>query len=86
VPRFSLHNTVGRVLLEDPDGSDLPDVDAAREEALAAARELWASAMLDGKDLSDQLFVIADKHGEHVGVVPFTGALPEGLRQRLRTA
>jgi len=39
--------------------------------------------MVSGDDLSDSKFVIADEHGEHVLVVPFVDALPEGLQKRL---
>ena len=83
MPTFYLHTQRDGVLIEDPDGSDLPDVETARQEALAAARDLWASAMTSGRDLTDHKFVIADKTGEHLLVVPFVDALPEGLQKRL---
>jgi hypothetical protein len=83
VPLFYLHTQRGGVLTEDPDGSDLPDVAAAREEALAAARDLWAGAIVKDEDLSDHQFVIGDETGEQLLVVPFTDALPAGLRDRL---
>lgn len=84
VPLFYLHSRCSDMLARDPDGSELPDLDAARREALAAARELWAEAIMHGKDLSACTFVIADEQGRQFLIVPFTDALPEGLRKRLR--
>ena len=86
MPLFYLHIRRDGVLMEDPDGSDLPDVAAAREEAIAAARDIWAAAIRQGQDFSDRQFIIADERGRHVLVVPFTDALPDGLRRRLRPA
>jgi hypothetical protein len=84
MPPFYLHCGHNGVLAEDPDGSDLPDIEAARQEALAAARDLWAMAIVKGIDLSDDHFVVADDKGEHVLDLPFTEALPNGLKDRLR--
>jgi hypothetical protein len=83
MPLFYLHIRRDAVLLEDPGGSDLPDVATAREQALGAVRDLWASAIIEGEDLSGQMFVIADEHGEQFVLVPFIDALPQGLRERL---
>lgn len=83
MPLFHLHITVDGVLVEDVDGSDLPDVGAARDDALAAARDLWASAMVKGEDLSNRSFVITSARGERLLILPFTDALPQTLRARL---
>lgn len=83
MPLFYLHTERQGLLIEDPDGSDLPDAQAAREEALAAARDLWASAIVSGTDRTDDRFIIANEGGEHVLAVRFIDALPEGLRNRL---
>ena len=80
---FFLHQRRDGALIEDPDGSRLPSLEAARHEALAAARDLWAEAICKGEDLSDHQFVITDEHGGHVLIVPFIDALPEGLQRRL---
>lgn len=83
VPMFYLHRQMNGELVEDPDGSDLPDSEAAKEEALAAARSLWAAAIIKGIDLSDDSFVVTSEQGEQLLIMPFTDALPEGLRKRL---
>ena len=83
MPLFYLHSRCDGVLIEDPDGSDLPDIGAARQEAIAAARDLWAEAVVKGIELSDRHFVVADEKCENVLDVPFTDALPDGLRTRI---
>lgn len=79
---YFLHLRDG-TLIEDPEGSYLPSLDAARAFALQSGRELWAEAMLKGSDLTDARFEITDKAGETLAVLPLTEALPAGLRQRL---
>ena len=86
MPRYFFHQRTPRGLIEDPDGSDLPDLDAARDEALAAARDLWASAILGRSDRSEDSFEIHDGHGRHLLTVPLIDALPEGLRSRRGSA
>ena len=81
MPRFYFHQNVRDGFLEDPDGSDLPDIEAARQEALVGARELWASAIRDGRDLLGGSFVIADENGTVLLTIPFDDALPERLRR-----
>lgn len=81
MPRFYFHQNVRDGFLEDPDGSDLPDIEAARQEALAGARDLWASAIRDGCDLLGDSFVIADEDGAVLLTISFIDALPEGMRR-----
>jgi hypothetical protein len=83
VPRFFLHQRRDSTFVEDPDGSCLPSLEAARQEALAAARDLWADAIHKGEDLTDYQFVITDERGTHVLFVSFIDALPDGLQRRL---
>ena len=54
----------GKHLLEDPDGLDLPDVEAAREEANVSARHLLADRVRAGAAIGDQSFEIVDDAGE----------------------
>ncbi len=83
MPRFFLHRRRDGSMIEDPDGSHLPSIEAARAEALAAARDLWAIAIQKGEDLTDDQFVITDEQGDHVLIISFVDALPEGLQRRL---
>jgi hypothetical protein len=83
--RYFLHIEAGSERIVDEEGSDLPDLAAAREEALATARQLWAAAMIEQRDLSQQSFLVTDEAGACLLRLPFLDALPFGLRQRLRT-
>ena len=71
MPRFFLHIREAERLVEDPDGSDLPDLDAARAEAAAAAREIAAERLRAGKGLDARRFEIRDEAGRLLATVPF---------------
>ena len=70
-------------VVRDLEGTVVPDLNAARSQALVAAREMWADAIPLERDLSGHSFVLADASGRHHLTVPFIEALPEGLRRRL---
>jgi hypothetical protein len=63
MPRFFINVRSGNMLVEDPEGYNLPDLEAAREEALAAAREIMADGLKAEKLDCDQL-EIHDKTGQ----------------------
>ena len=69
MPVFYLHMRDGDRLIEDPDGSDLPDIEAAREEARISARHLLADRLRAGKVVDGQRFEIVDEAGELRAVV-----------------
>lgn len=78
--RFFFHQQTKGGLIVDPDGSELPDIEAARAEAVASARQLWAAAIIAGADLPVQSFEIADQAGHLLLSVPSGEALPPSLR------
>ncbi len=78
--RFYFHIQDGGQLLQDPEGTDLPDVDAARQEAILAAREILIGAIKMGKTLVPKAVVIADEEGRTLDVLPLASVLPESLR------
>lgn len=84
MPRFFLHIDDGTQRIEDEEGSDLLDLAAAREEALGAARQLWAAAILAGQDIAARRFDITDGDGNVLDTVDMNEALPENLARRLR--
>jgi len=84
MPRFFLHIEDGTQRIEDEEGSDLLDLAAAREEALGAARQLWAAAILAGQDIVARRFVITDGDDNVMDTVDMDEALPEKLARRLR--
>lgn len=85
MPRFFLHIDDGTQRIEDEEGSDLPDLAAAREEALSAARQLWAAAILRQQDIGSRRFVIVGGDASVVEMVEMDDALPRSLLDRLKT-
>jgi hypothetical protein len=81
--RFFLHIDDGPERIEDEEGSELSSLEEARREALTAARQLWAAAMIEQRDLSERRFVLADENGRVLDTLPFLEALPPGLRRRV---
>jgi hypothetical protein len=75
MPRFYLHIRHGQWRVEDLDGSDLPDLDAARTEAERSARALLEIQRVDGAVLAGQSFEIADASGQVLAVVPLKDVL-----------
>jgi hypothetical protein len=84
--RYFLHIEDGLERIVDEEGSELPDLAAAREEALVSARQLWAAAIIEQRDLSERRFLVTNNVGDCLLELPFLDALPIGLRCRLRSA
>lgn len=82
MPRFFLHIDDGTQRIEDEEGSDLPDLAAARDEAMQAARQLWAAAIRDGRDLGGRRFLIAAADGSVIDTIAMDEALPRGMIER----
>ncbi len=76
VARFYLHIDD---LDTDPDGTDLPDLAAAKREALLAARELLAEAIKLGREEVPLRFIIADAAGQVLEIVQTRDVLPAVL-------
>ena len=76
MPRFFMHSREAERLIEDPDGSNLPDLDAAREEAAVAAREIAAERLRAGEPLDARRFEIHDEGRAVAG----DRAVPGGAR------
>ena len=69
MPSFFFHVREGGRLIEDPDGSDLPDLETARAGALAAARVAIAEQIRMGKSVGDRSFEITDEAGRVLATV-----------------
>ena len=78
--RFYFHLRSGDQVLADEKGSDLPNVEAARLEALAAARFIVADAIRSGHGNIPEAFVIADSEGHELETVPLSVVLPNCLK------
>ncbi|GLS47061.1 hypothetical protein GCM10007884_50630 [Methylobacterium brachythecii] len=75
MPIYFLHLRRGNELIEDFDGSLLPDLDAAKAEAFAAAREMLAERVKAGKLLNGETFEITDDTGTVLATLPLRDAL-----------
>jgi hypothetical protein len=80
LPRYFLHIDE---LDTDPDGTELPDVDAARREAILAAREMLSEWILRGKEDIATRIIITDAHSKVLAVVQMRDLLPRALRERV---
>jgi hypothetical protein len=78
VPRYFLHIDE---LDTDPDGTELADLEAARQEAVLAAREMLAEWIMQGADDIPTRIVIADEAGNVLGMVYMRDVLPRALRE-----
>jgi hypothetical protein len=74
MPRFHFHFWEHGVLLEDPEGQELSDLDRARNQAILAAREIMSEKLAAGRSPDHSRFEIADEAGKVVLIVPFTDA------------
>jgi hypothetical protein len=80
MPRYYFHIRSDDDTARDDEGTDLPDLDAARELALATARELLGNAIKEGKDVVPNTIMIADAFGREVASVPMRDVVPSHLR------
>ena len=71
----------GEIVAEDPDGTELPNLDAARDEAIAAARELAAAAVSVGREDGPDQILIIDATGRVLDSVSLSDMIPKRLRK-----
>lgn len=77
MPRYFLHVKNRLCLVRDPDGEELDDLAAAKEEAAAAARDLMAEGLRGGAPLGlHREMILEDELGVTVASVAFAEALP----------
>ena len=86
MPLFHLHIFDGEARIADPEGSDLADLDAARVEAISAARQMWAAAILLGRDLNGYRFEIETDDPAGGCRIAFDDVLPPRISAALRTS
>jgi hypothetical protein len=79
--RFYFHLRAGDELTADDEGTNLPDLSAAKREAVLGARELLAEAIKSGKQTVPEAFVIADDEGRTLDIVLLAALLPAPLKK-----
>jgi hypothetical protein len=80
MPQFYFHIRNADDMALDEEGNNVADLNAARRQALASARELLANAIKEGKDPVPDSIVIADADGQELTSVPLRHALPSRFR------
>lgn len=75
MPLFYFDAWAGGKLIEDDEGTDLPDLAAAGHEATNAAREQIANAAGQGLDVTNRRFDIRDVNRQLVFEVHFSETL-----------
>ena len=76
MPRYFFHIRAGNNLTEDPDGTELPDIRAAKAHAVKAACRIW-SERPPRSTANDGAFEVTDEAGEVVLRVSFSEAFAE---------
>ena len=61
--------------MEDQEGSELPDIHVARQEAIHNARDLMSAAVRDGFDISHRVYEICDENGDIILRLPFCSVI-----------
>jgi len=75
MPRYYFNIVDDKKTIRDLEGTELPSVGLARDEAIEAARELLADKVLKGELIDGQEFEIFDSSGNKLLTVPFKDAL-----------
>ena len=78
MPRYFFNIGQGDEVLRDEEGVDLPNLDAVREEATEAARQIMSQRVLVGDAPDGQKFVITDETGIIVPEFAFKDAIRSG--------
>jgi hypothetical protein len=73
--RFYLHVCNGNGFIEDEEGSDLPDASAAREKAIAGARDIMAAEIQLGELDLGSFIEVEDVDRKHLFTVTFADAV-----------
>lgn len=75
VPRYYFHIRNHDGFDEDLEGTELPSFEAAREEAIAAAREILAERVLQGDLIDGDVFEITREDGVIIDRIPFRSTM-----------
>ncbi|SDD94550.1 DUF6894 family protein [Belnapia rosea] len=75
MPRFFLNIRDGDFLARDDEGLEFPDLEAARAEALAAARDVLGDAIQHDQVQDTRQYEITDPSGKVLATIPLMDAL-----------
>lgn len=77
---FYFHFDFDGAIASDEEGTELPDITAARLEAILTARELLADAIRSGKEQVPVAVVITDTSGQTLDEIRLKEVLPTSLK------
>ncbi|GEO18838.1 DUF6894 family protein [Microvirga aerophila] len=78
---FDLRQRNG-ICLHDEIGTDLPDIEAARQEAVRTIASFQRDAGFGGPDYTDHVFEVFDEHGRQVFTLALPGAGPPSFSSK----
>src|SRR3978361_2363755 len=81
MPMYHFQQQDSTGVTEDPEGSELPDLSAARECAVQSARELLANALRFDASVPDGLCIV-DQNGIELLTVYIADVLPNSLKMK----
>lgn len=81
VPRYFLHICNGTGFVEDDEGLELPDREAARHAAMEGLRDITASELRAGQLNMASFIEIEDESGRHVMTIHFVEAVSISTRR-----
>jgi hypothetical protein len=76
VQKFFINFRTADGISKDDEGIDLPNLEAAREEALTSIREVTADSIKAGRANQIQAAFITDANGQELMTIPVAEALP----------
>jgi hypothetical protein len=79
--KFYFNLQTNGAVLNDPEGMDLPDLDAARHEATRAAREMAAASVTAGSETSVDAILVTDAEGRVLATIFLSDMIPKRLRK-----
>lgn len=62
-------------MIPDEESAELPDLDAAKAEAIGGARDILAEKLRKGEALDGEVIETADETGQVLAVVPLRSAI-----------
>uniref|UniRef100_UPI003F248AD0 DUF6894 family protein n=1 Tax=Rhizobium sp. F40D2 TaxID=3453141 RepID=UPI003F248AD0 len=62
----------------DEEGAEFASLEEAYEDALEAAREILAEAIMTRQSIDGDSFEIASEDGTLLAIIPFTSVIPNG--------
>jgi hypothetical protein len=83
MPRYYFHQQDETTITEDEEGSELPDLEAARQYALRGAREILSHSIRFETSPPDRLFIV-NEDGDELLTVFITDVLPASILKKFQ--